>query len=111
MGGVLGVRGVDVGAGGGRAKKENTRTFRDIHQTYQDTIVITFEAVNETAIVDTMEVIDQGNLFFFQAEDGIRDGRVTGVQTCALQISVAPLVERPARMRRVVVRARRERPD
>src|SRR5438876_7634199 len=28
-------------------------------------------------------------LFFFQAEDGIRDGRVTGVQTCALPISVA----------------------
>src|SRR6267154_4646990 len=28
------------------------------------------------------------NFFFFQAEDGIRDGRVTGVQTCALPISV-----------------------
>src|SRR5690348_17623824 len=27
--------------------------------------------------------------FFFQAEDGIRDGRVTGVQTCALPISAA----------------------
>src|SRR5690348_17459696 len=27
--------------------------------------------------------------FFFQAEDGIRDGRVTGVQTCALPISGA----------------------
>src|SRR5690348_18203449 len=27
--------------------------------------------------------------FFFQAEDGIRDGRVTGVQTCALPISWA----------------------
>src|SRR6267154_5248590 len=27
--------------------------------------------------------------FFFQAEDGIRDGRVTGVQTCALPISSA----------------------
>src|SRR5690348_17747503 len=27
--------------------------------------------------------------FFFQAEDGIRVGRVTGVQTCALPISVA----------------------
>src|SRR5690348_2840083 len=27
--------------------------------------------------------------FFFQAEDGIRDGRVTGVQTCALPISCA----------------------
>src|SRR4051794_41497632 len=29
--------------------------------------------------------------FFFQAEDGIRDGRVTGVQTCALPISAATL--------------------
>src|SRR2546429_4864469 len=29
--------------------------------------------------------------FFFQAEDGIRDVAVTGVQTCALPISVAPL--------------------
>src|SRR2546426_3579352 len=28
--------------------------------------------------------------FFFQAEDGIRDYKVTGVQTCALPISVAP---------------------
>src|SRR5689334_23966130 len=27
--------------------------------------------------------------FFFQAEDGIRDGTVTGVQTCALPISLA----------------------
>src|SRR5579884_2744830 len=27
-----------------------------------------------------------GELFFFQAEDGIRDGHVTGVQTCALPI-------------------------
>src|SRR5690348_18426875 len=31
------------------------------------------------------------SFFFFQAEDGIRDGRVTGVQTCALPIS-APLL-------------------
>src|SRR4051794_41198457 len=28
--------------------------------------------------------------FFFQAEDGIRDGRVTGVQTCALPICHHP---------------------
>src|SRR6266702_6791310 len=27
-------------------------------------------------------------IFFFQAEDGIRDGHVTGVQTCALPISM-----------------------
>src|SRR5690625_8052631 len=30
-------------------------------------------------------------LLFFQAEDGIRDGHVTGVQTCALPISTAAL--------------------
>src|SRR5699024_11864176 len=30
--------------------------------------------------------------FFFQAEDGIRDRNVTGVQTCALPICIAPLV-------------------
>src|SRR5438876_8877478 len=34
-------------------------------------------------------------IFFFQAEDGIRDGRVTGVQTCALPISLGP--DRPLR--------------
>src|SRR5256885_9657225 len=27
-------------------------------------------------------------VFFFQAEDGIRDYKVTGVQTCALPISI-----------------------
>src|SRR2546427_2839420 len=30
-------------------------------------------------------------LFFFQAEDGIRDLTVTGVQTCALPISLIPV--------------------
>src|SRR5689334_23476628 len=30
-------------------------------------------------------------LFFFQAEDGIRDGTVTGVQTCALPIYELPV--------------------
>src|SRR5260370_27311144 len=29
--------------------------------------------------------------FFFQAEDGIRDSSVTGVQTCALPIWVSPV--------------------
>src|SRR5438552_12556060 len=32
--------------------------------------------------------------FFFQAEDGIRDDLVTGVQTCALPISTSPRAER-----------------
>src|SRR5579862_2458643 len=38
-------------------------------------------------------------VFFFQAEDGIRDGTVTGVQTCALPISARAL-ERNARPRK-----------
>src|SRR6266481_8211599 len=33
--------------------------------------------------------------FFFQAEDGIRDGTVTGVQTCALPISARGRRRRP----------------
>src|SRR6266498_1618812 len=32
-------------------------------------------------------------VFFFQAEDGIRDADVTGVQTCALPISLHPAVQ------------------
>src|SRR5690348_6954579 len=39
----------------------------------------------------TRSSVEEGDVicffFFFQAEDGIRDGRVTGVQTCALPIS------------------------
>src|SRR5256885_4800001 len=52
--------------------------------------------------------------FFFQAEDGIRDYKVTGVQTCALPISLAldglldsltpgQLEEHPLRARRLGV--------
>src|SRR5207302_6856737 len=33
-------------------------------------------------------LIDSSHFFFFQAEDGIRDFHVTGVQTCALPISL-----------------------
>src|SRR5438132_8459713 len=43
--------------------------------------------------------------FFFQAEDGIRDHCVTGVQTCALPISVdagTPLRQSPRRRRRLL---------
>src|SRR5215210_238009 len=50
--------------------------------------------------------------FFFQAEDGIRDTSVTGVQTCALPISCAPDDRRSAgdrRGRRAAVRRPRGR--
>src|SRR2546430_12813180 len=39
------------------------------------------------------------HFFFFQAEDGIRDLTVTGVQTCALPILATPLVSEATRDR------------
>src|SRR5689334_5401404 len=56
-------------------------------------------------------------VFFYQAEDGIRDGTVTGVQTCALPISVLPTVAVPrqdlpvliARIARKLERRRQDR--
>src|SRR5437867_12948819 len=49
--------------------------------------------------------------FFFQAEDGIRDRTVTGVQTCALPISRTPPTARRPRcaVRRAAGSARRPR--
>src|SRR6266496_4922318 len=54
--------------------------------------------------------------FFFQAEDGIRDLYVTGVQTCALPISadwtdhVNPMADGPAGVRAVVETIAERRP-
>src|SRR6266536_4798828 len=45
--------------------------------------------------------------FFFQAEDGIRDPLVTGVQTCALPISAEPLRAAHERLREVGMPAQR----
>src|SRR5438034_3788554 len=42
-------------------------------------------------------IIGFGVFFFFQAEDGIRDHCVTGVQTCALPISIFWIWARMAR--------------
>src|SRR2546425_6945500 len=38
--------------------------------------------------------------FFFQAEDGIRDKLVTGVQTCAIPIWVAGTIKKTSSVRR-----------
>src|SRR5699024_11581750 len=37
-----------------------------------------------------VSLVDRCDLFFFQAEEGIRDRSVTGVQTCALPIWWVP---------------------
>src|SRR5690606_40585133 len=46
-------------------------------------------AVNRGS-VKTLSNCPELIFFFFQAEDGIRDFHVTGVQTCALPISTSP---------------------
>src|SRR5205823_7880658 len=48
-------------------------------------------------------------IFFFQAEDGIRDKLVTGVQTCALPISCYPMSLHGANEARRPRAAQRER--
>src|SRR5437879_13809860 len=52
-------------------------------------------------------VVAQNLIFFLQAEDGIRDTSVTGVQTCALPISegVSRRADRGARPGRAAARA------
>src|SRR5256885_5549586 len=52
-------------------------------------------------------MMSSDDIFFFQAEDGIRDYKVTGVQTCALPISTrAPATrERPRAGRATRMRA------
>src|SRR5256885_7054334 len=47
------------------------------------------------------ETSGSGCIFFFQAEDGIRDYKVTGVQTCALPISVRVYPDPAVRPERV----------
>src|SRR2546430_8420209 len=42
------------------------------------------------------ELLVWARCFFFQAEDGIRDLTVTGVQTCALPISLRQARQQPA---------------
>src|SRR5205823_7256429 len=61
----------------------------------------------------TVTSLISASFFFFQAEDGIRDKLVTGVQTCALPISRRPRTAAPrlrsANRRSPRSRARRPR--
>src|SRR5258707_14449583 len=56
-----------------------------------------------------MIVVVELVLFFFQAEDGIRDIGVTGVQTCALPISRNLAAVRCSSKKRVSIRPARSR--
>src|SRR5205823_11989190 len=47
------------------------------------------------AVTPQMQSSSSKRFFFFQAEDGIRDKPVTGVQTCALPICLCRLLSAP----------------
>ena len=68
----------------------------EISHDYSITEGVVAEYVNNCMVFcddDVILVCSYVFFFFFQAEDGIRDYKVTGVQTCALPIS---LRQRPA---------------
>src|SRR2546430_11470513 len=54
--------------------------------------------MNAYALVKEVNDFPYLFFFFFQAEDGIRDLTVTGVQTCALPISAAKANRQSARV-------------
>src|SRR5256885_8255870 len=51
-------------------------------------------------VYDKREAYKELSCFFFQAEDGIRDYKVTGVQTCALPICIIGSVRSNSRWKR-----------
>src|SRR5438034_5461167 len=55
----------------------------------EDTVKLIEGENKVTFIVNNKATKHDVKCFFFQAEDGIRDHCVTGVQTCALPISVS----------------------
>src|SRR5690348_17656975 len=60
-------------------------TFSKNNSTARSTKVKRF-GMTEVNFLMRCPLSPRTDCFFFQAEDGIRDGRVTGVQTCALPI-------------------------
>src|SRR5256885_5321439 len=46
-------------------------------------------------VAGSARISTTSSVFFFQAEDGIRDYKVTGVQTCALPISASSSLPAP----------------
>src|SRR5205807_5726874 len=77
---VMGIINVTHDSFSGDGLLENTdRRSRD--EVIHDAVTLALQWVNEGPVI-----VDVGGDFFFQAEDGIRVYKVTGVQTCALPI-------------------------
>src|SRR5688572_6414278 len=65
-----------------RDLRTNTKNKQECNQQKEQA----FEAMIEQQVYEAMQYDRRKDVFFFQAEDGIRDLTVTGVQTCALPI-------------------------
>src|SRR5215204_4947362 len=78
-------RGVDLGGRRIIKKKKHPVVISKFLQNAAEVELDAVSDSNEVIICSIIEHIDNAG-FFFQAEDGIRDHCVTGVQTCALPI-------------------------
>src|SRR6266446_181317 len=69
-------------------KKQNPRTSPNLRKPQQPALGyrVLHQHVSPRGFSFHPEFIEPHHRFFFQAEDGIRDYKVTGVQTCALPI-------------------------
>src|SRR2546430_7699705 len=79
---------IDLGTGRG-AKAVEGRLFSDLlvgSHFWESFIVRLNKPFSDTQTMRILDLPNQELAFFFQAEDGIRDLTVTGVQTCALPI-------------------------
>src|SRR2546430_10553890 len=71
--------------------------YRDRHESYQCSNHYNVDRLCRVySFSQSIDVRYECVVFFFQAEDGIRDLTVTGVQTCALPICVARRSPNPA---------------
>src|SRR6266404_1511333 len=71
-----------------KKKKRRWMSMRRSSECGQDCRIVRFAELRRAATTAWREVgqVALRVIFFFQAEDGIRDKLVTGVQTCALPI-------------------------
>src|SRR2546429_4538188 len=73
----------------GRYSSERAALSNEIKKEKVSRVTIQVAAWKVNAVEDTLDSVHA--FFFFQAEDGIRDVAVTGVQTCALPIFLNPV--------------------